>query len=281
MIDSCSLVPLSIGDEKYVICTGVCTQTHFDYSVTIPLEGFRKMSEGMFIQNALPNISPEDREFLISGVSPEGKGTLYDYKSPYLVGHKEVSSEEDLPKTNIKWKRDWKKIKNILHDNRVQWLYHFTDYSNLESILEKGGLYSWAYSERNNIEIKVQGGEEWSRDNDKINKLQDYVRLSYVKNHPMMYVRSEVIKNPIVLKISSDVCFYDETLFTNMNAVSKSKKVFSDFNNFSKLKFDLFNKEYLNLNEKQKKHYQSEVLVKSFIPIKYIGNLYSSITSHI
>ncbi|MEQ8238224.1 MAG: DarT ssDNA thymidine ADP-ribosyltransferase family protein [Cyclobacteriaceae bacterium] len=280
LFSSCSITPIDIGDEKLVICAGKCIEGGYDHSVTIPYDALIRLANGEFIQEVLPNISKGDREFLISGASPQGWEIFHDKDSPYMIGHKVVSSKSDLQKINIKWKNDWREIRKILHQNRIKWLYHFTDYSNLQSILKHNGLYSWAYSFENDIEIKVQGGEQWSKEKDEKAKLHDYVRLSFVEEHPMMYVRRSQIKNPVVLKISSDVCFFYETLFADKNTVSSDVAICDKSDNFKNIKFELFGKNYQNLNPEEKKQYQSEVLVKSFIPIVYILNLYAEIEAH-
>lgn len=51
---------------------GPCYITGKEHCVTVPFEGFRRWCDGELIQNALPLTSREDREFLISGISPEG-----------------------------------------------------------------------------------------------------------------------------------------------------------------------------------------------------------------
>jgi hypothetical protein len=47
------------------------------HSVTIKLADVEKYNEGMLIQNAFPYLSPDDREFLQTGTSPEGWKRMY------------------------------------------------------------------------------------------------------------------------------------------------------------------------------------------------------------
>lgn len=62
-------------------------------------------------------------------------------------------------------------------------LYHFTDVSNLESIA-KHGLLSKAELEARGIAVATPGGNEWSRDADTHKGLDDYVNLCFTSNHP-------------------------------------------------------------------------------------------------
>lgn len=41
-------------------------------------------------------------------------------------------------------KNNWQEYKQILERENINYLYHFTDRDNLESIIKNGGLFSWA-----------------------------------------------------------------------------------------------------------------------------------------
>ena len=63
--------------EKYnpthiYIFTGLCVITKKPYSVKVPAEELHAYRQGKLIQEAMPSVSLEDREFLMSGISPEG-----------------------------------------------------------------------------------------------------------------------------------------------------------------------------------------------------------------
>jgi hypothetical protein len=59
------------GKQVYIF-TGPCFATGKPYSVAVPAEGLFKYRQGAYIQDAFPEISKDDREFLMSGYSPEG-----------------------------------------------------------------------------------------------------------------------------------------------------------------------------------------------------------------
>lgn len=61
----------SDGEHTYTF-TGKCVVTGKIYSVTVPAQGLFRYHQGEYIQKAFPNVSAEDREFLMSGISPEG-----------------------------------------------------------------------------------------------------------------------------------------------------------------------------------------------------------------
>jgi hypothetical protein len=54
------------------IVTGNCKFTNEEYSCVVPAEGLTRFLNGEHAQDALPSVSADDREFLISGISPTG-----------------------------------------------------------------------------------------------------------------------------------------------------------------------------------------------------------------
>ena len=50
-------------------------------------------------------------------------------------------------------KNNWQQYKDIIERNNIKCLYHFTDRENLESIINNGGLYSWADCKAKGIDI--------------------------------------------------------------------------------------------------------------------------------
>lgn len=154
-------------------------------------------------------------------------------------------------------------------------LYHFTDVSNLESIIKNGGLYSWKGLE--NIRINASlSSNELSRQLDTQRNLQNYIRLSFTDYHPMSTkVEKEDGKNLVWLKIDLDVALWENTLFSDINATDNNVTVNGDFDFLKTLDFDIFRQRYNNLDILEKKKYQAEILVKDFLPIKYIKNINS------
>jgi len=59
------------------IIHGKCVFNGEPYHCKIPSEGFYKWMGGELVQRALPNISEDEREFLISGISPKGRNALF------------------------------------------------------------------------------------------------------------------------------------------------------------------------------------------------------------
>jgi hypothetical protein len=60
-----------LGDGT-VRVSGACKFTNEEYSCVVPIEGLVRFLNGEHAQDALPSVSADDREFLISGISPNG-----------------------------------------------------------------------------------------------------------------------------------------------------------------------------------------------------------------
>lgn len=55
------------------ICKGKCSATGLEYTTAeFPIKAYRAWSNGALIQEALHMLSEHDREFMISGLSPDG-----------------------------------------------------------------------------------------------------------------------------------------------------------------------------------------------------------------
>jgi hypothetical protein len=174
-------------------------------------------------------------------------------------------------------KYGWQEFENYLNSKKIKYLYHFTDGSNINSIIDNGGLYSWYYCDQNGIIIPKPGGSQISRDLDMRKNIHNFVRLCFIKNHPMKYVAEKDgrIPNPKVLKISKEVIYWDRTKYSDINAATEriTPNIGNTINHLKNINFNVFNREYFDLNEKEKMQYQAEVLVYESIPINYIESI--------
>ena len=57
---------------------GTCSISGEEHAIEVPAEGFTRWQSGTLIQVALPNLSPDDREFLISGMTPAEWDQLFN-----------------------------------------------------------------------------------------------------------------------------------------------------------------------------------------------------------
>ena len=108
-------------------------------------------------------------------------------------------------------------FKELIDFHKIKKLYHFTDRENLKSIIDNGGLYSWADCEAKGIKISKPGGGDLSKSLDRRDNLQNYVRVSFTAEHPMMYVAMNDgrITNPVVLEIDPEVIYDANTIFAD------------------------------------------------------------------
>jgi hypothetical protein len=174
-------------------------------------------------------------------------------------------------------KSNWQEFEQVLKDNRITKLYHFTDRDNLESIIKHGGLYSWADCEEKGIKIPKPGGGDLSRSLDMRDGLQHYVRLAYVEDHPMKFeaMKDGRISNPVVLEIDLEPALWKDTLYADRNMTKNGANVGDTLDDLKAVHFGLFTRmqRYFDMSDEAKMYYKAEVLVKNFIPLKYITNI--------
>lgn len=186
---------------------------------------------------------------------------------------KEFEEKVRLRRLSTERKEDWQSFEEVLRDNKITCLYHFTDKRNIPSIKQCGGLFSWDYCERNNITIPYQGGDPLSKDLDKRHRLEDYVRLSFCSDHPMIYRLEKNGAQITILKVKVDVVYLKETLFSNLNATDSLHLHGSDIEDLRRVNFEATKKTYIKKEDPLFKPHQAEVMVKTFIPLKYIINI--------
>ena len=82
------------------------------------------------------------------------------------------------------------------------------------------------------------------------------------------------ISNPVILEIDPEVVYWQGTKYADMNATRTGANVGSELSDLEQLHFSslkAFN--HFQLDSLEQPYYQAEVLVKNFIPLKYIRNI--------
>lgn len=192
------------------------------------------------------------------------------------------AEKESKLKALLTKKFNWRDFQKILQENGILGFYHFTDMSNLKSIKENGGLFSWYYCDLNRIEIPIPGGSLGSRQNDTKNGKKDFVRVALNKEHPMLFIaqREGRILKPVWLDIDIEVAYFEHTEFSDKNAAaftSYTPIIGKETQHLENIRFDILKKaervKHYNLSDNEKPYNQAEVLVKTWIPIEYIKNI--------
>lgn len=269
-IQNCDIIPYDCGTELLVAIRGECIASNKIYAIVIQQEELEKILNGYLIQDVLSHIPALEREFLISGVSPFGHEILYP------------SNKADKTITNIdikdllKQKSKWQEFEKILDYYGISKLYHFTDEENIESIKQSCGLLSAYCAKVNNVKINRFASDELSRNIDVSKGLDNYIRLSFIKEHPMLYVALKTgrIKSPYIIELSRELVYLESTMFANQNAAKTGVIIDGTIENFKTINFPLFHESSYDLNSELKNYLQAEVLIKQNIPNKFIKKIY-------
>jgi hypothetical protein len=104
-----------------------------------------------------------------------------------------------------------------------------------------------------------------SHDLDTGKGLENFVRLSFCKKHPMMYtaLKDNRISRPVVLEIKVQAVCRPGVRFCERNAAAKDAVTSEDLR---VIHFDIVKGTYLKLSTKEKAFFQGEVLVPGCIP---------------
>ncbi len=174
------------------------------------------------------------------------------------------------------YKPNWLEFQEVFEQQGIKHFYHFTDNSNIPAIKLHKGLYSWADAQRIGIEIPRPGGGDLSRSLDQRYGLQNYVRVSFTKSHPMLYIAKNDgrIIEPVLLEISLDVAYLNETRFSNMNATKTGHSQGKNIEDLKNIRFDLVKQpNHFDIQDDEKHFYQAEILVKQKIELKHITKI--------
>ena len=163
------------------------------------------------------------------------------------------------------FKQDFMEIYNLIVEKKIA-LYHFTDCGNIKSIKNEGYILSQKELRNRNL-IPSYASSEESRKMDMIQGLDGYVRLSFVKSHPMMHTSMTCgrLSRPTILEINPMILLLPGVLVSDQNALKKSANIGSDVKHLKHVHFELFDRNYLDLDPMSKSYYQAEVLVPSRI----------------
>ena len=186
---------------------------------------------------------------------------------------KEREAEEQRKRELEKYKPCKDEILKILGENNIKCFYHFTSIGNIDSIKKNGGLYSWWNLKQKKINVPFIGGEGFGQQLDMRYGLQDYVRLSFCDDHPMVYRHQQNGVQLVLLEIDVGVATWKDTLFSDINATDNSHHHGGSVEDLKRVNFKAVKRNYVSRTDDDFKPHQAEVMVKTFIPIEYIKNI--------
>lgn len=208
---------------------------------------------------------------------------FYQIKHPG-VQKSETTPIELYPERNLEeeieystsYKKDADKIRKYLIDHNIRYFYHFTDASKIDSIRKNGGLLSSKKCLDEGISIPVRTDMAESRDIDAKKDLENYARLSFCKRLPKLYQRLACDPDAdfVLLYVDIEVALFEETMFTDKEATLKSFNCGKELEDLKKVNMDAVQKEICPTRfDIDYWDYQAEVLVKGYIPSRFIVNL--------
>ena len=224
--------------------------------------------------NNFINYTEENIDDILKGHAKSKTCIEWDFILEFIEDFVEKSPSPISRSTLNEYKEDKDIILQYLKSNHVEFFYHFTDISNIPKIKQYGGLFSWDYIQKNGLNIPKQGGGELSKRLDKQYRLEDYVRLSFCKYHPMSHVcKTSRGMNLVLLKIKIDVATLKETRFSDRNATQTGHKQGPTFTDLQRVSIAATQKRYVRKDDPDFSFHQAEIMVKRHVPIEYIINI--------
>jgi len=171
---------------------------------------------------------------------------------------------------NMKEKISIEETIKYLESKRITSFWHFTDKSNLDSIL-KYGIQTLFNIKQSNIKVSHFGANELSHNLDEAKGLDKYTHLSFIKDHPMYYVakREKRINNPIWIEIDIGVLLHKNYFFCNGVANSNYAILHK---NIKMINFENFNSNDFYTKKNVRK---AEILIQGAIEKNYIKGVYN------
>ena len=174
-----------------------------------------------------------------------------------------VSEEQQI-------KADKNLILNFFRQNDINCFYHFTEKANLANIRKNGGLFSQRECLAHSIVPRTSADMRHLRSKDSSFYLEDYVRLSFCKKHPLTDQRKGEL---VLLKIKVDIALLDSTLFSDRDAALDSHQRGGKYEDLKKIHLNAIREIVISKDDPEYVFSQAEIMVKSYIPREYIINL--------
>ncbi|MCK5853693.1 MAG: DUF4433 domain-containing protein [Sulfurovaceae bacterium] len=155
----------------------------------------------------------------------------------------------------------------------IQYFYHITHISNVDSILEHG-LYAHlnAYKKRD-ISNQSVNARRASREPIFRNPIHSYVPFYFNPKNAMLYVKQDIQENLVILAFKRDILLDESAIFTDGNAAVGSTRFFDDLNDLSRLNWNCLNAPRWNGFPDGKRERMAEVLVHGHVDSNSIAKI--------
>ncbi|MEM3509660.1 MAG: DarT ssDNA thymidine ADP-ribosyltransferase family protein [Nitrososphaerota archaeon] len=167
-----------------------------------------------------------------------------------------------------------KQILQILKDNGIESLWHFTRIENLRLIKECNGLLSKKrLNERDLLEKVYFNGDSLSHYLDKREGNWNMVSLSFTPYNPMSYYKKKE-HHLVFIEIDPKVATFDGVYFTDCNATCSGQKREMGIRGLNNVRFFYVKCKPRPYDYKWKRYVQAEVLVPDYIPLYYFKKIH-------
>ena len=214
---------------------------------------------------------------------PQGVVTEFiSFLGTYFKDEQDIAIQNNEPISYLRkdnfspsYKLYKEEARRYLQENGIDYLYHFTDMDRIESIKKYGGLLSLKRCLDEGIAMPVRADMASTRDIDAQMGLEDFVRTSFCSRLPKIKERQKEGAVLVLLKIDPEVALFEDTIFTDIEATQPNLQYGKGIDDLRRVNLQATKKLISRPGDADYWQRQAEVLVKGFIPLKYILNINS------
>lgn len=165
------------------------------------------------------------------------------------------------------------RVKQLLAQYGIDYLYHITSIDNLSSILQHDLLSRHQADLHKLVQIDISDPDVQRRRRHKSFNgisLQEYVPLYFNPKNPMLFVRKSLQEKIIILAVDVMILLKRDTVFTDGNAACQNTKFYQDISGITQLSWSTIRQPTWYDKSDGKRIRCAEVLVRNKIPVKHI-----------
>ena len=185
------------------------------------------------------------------------------------------TSESEYVLCDPSQKPDAETFLEVVNENGIKNLYHWTDARNLESILDARALMPSAILKQASLAQWIPGGDAYSLDRDVQLGLDHFVHLCFTPWQPMRLRNhaNNIDKQYAIFEVSTDVVAWLATEFTDRNASDGTKSRGNSLEHLNAIRFNIATADR-PYGYEERKLFQAEVMVAGMIPLQYVNRAY-------
>lgn len=234
----------------------------------------------MYINNGYATLIGQiTDDYVILGTANNIKGAKWSFECRQIISSTDIKRlVKPVQKESCTGRQAVEEYNQCLDAYRINYLYHMTHKTNLETILQFG-LKSHNDARENDLMQNDIANRDVNDRRSRIEpiynrSLHDYVPLYFNPKNSMLFVRKNIQNDIIILAIDRTLVYSENTIFTDGNAANRPTRFFKNINDLNQINWKCIRAEFWNDFEDGKRERMAEILVYPEVPVKCIQKIY-------